>query len=71
MAAKHHSDLIFSRKQPGISIGRLFETCLVPLVSSGMIYFMRYCLQPLVSLFFFFCPLARQEKERPNPPPRS
>lgn len=25
--AKHHADLIFCRKQPGIAIGRLCEKC--------------------------------------------
>merc|ERR1719354_414315 len=27
MAAKHHADLIFCRKQPGIAIGKLCERC--------------------------------------------
>lgn len=27
--AKHHADLIFCRKQPGIAIGRLCEKCVV------------------------------------------
>lgn len=27
MAAKHHTDLLFCRKQPGIAVGRLCERC--------------------------------------------
>lgn len=27
MAAKHHTDLIFCRKQPGIAVGKVCERC--------------------------------------------
>ena len=35
--AKHHADLIFCRKQPGIAIGRLCEKCVGGCMHVGVV----------------------------------